>query len=293
MNENAWASALLIAALASTAAVAQAPQEKPREEKPKLLVSDLTAQGVEPAEAAAITDAVVSALTERGLFRVISSKDVQTILSAERQRQLLGQCGQGEDDGEGCATNLGEALEASFVLTGSLSKVGSAYQLTLQTVDTVKSRPIARSTRLAGELATLTLIVPYAAAEATGSPLPPPRSRVLQYSMMATGSGLLIGGGILGALTLSRESVLNQQLCPPDGEPGPDGTCDGVNLLELAAYEREDQSLGRNKLVSVGLLGAGAALIATGLLLMPPPEATPQIALVPSDRGFALVGVFP
>ncbi len=62
------------------------------DERPRLLVSDLAPQGVEPEVASALTDAVVTVLAERRLFQVMSNKDVQTVLSAERQRQILGTC---------------------------------------------------------------------------------------------------------------------------------------------------------------------------------------------------------
>lgn len=273
------------------AAVAQAAEQGGG--KPKLAVSDFEAQNVDPAEAAALNDAVVSALKDRGLFQVLSTKDVETLVSAERQRQLLGQCKEGEQAEEACALNLGEVIGAPFVLTGSLSRVGSAYQLVLQTLDTQKARLVGRSTRLAADLTTLLLVVPYAAAEATGSPLPPPRSRVVQYSMMAGGSGLVIAGGLVGMLAISREQVLNQELCPPDGVPGADGTCAGRNLRTLAFYEEQNAAIGRDKTLSLALLAGGAALIGAGLWLMPPPEAGPRIALVPSGMGMALVGEWP
>lgn len=266
----------------------------PQSEKPRLAVSDLVAQGVDAAEAAAVTDAVVQALTERNLFRVLSRKDIEAVLNAERTRQLLGECGtdRGNEDSK-CLNNLGDALGAPFLLTGSLSKVGSAYQLTLQTLDTVKARPIGRSTRIAGRLETLLELVPYAAAEASGSPLPPPRPRVVQYSMMTAGSALVIGGGVLGMLTLSREQALNEQLCPPTGAPDPDGMCHGQNLEQLGYYQEQNQRLGQDKTVSLALLGVGVGLIAAGVWLLPPAEQAPRIALVPSGSGIALVGVLP
>lgn len=281
--------ALLLCGLGASA---QPPGNAEREEKPRLAVSELAAQGVEPAEAAAITDALVSALSERKLFQVLSSKDVAAIVGAERQRQLLGQCGE-EPNQEKCLSDFGELLNTPFLITGSLSKIGSAYQLSLQTIDTVKGRLIGRSTRLAGDLTTLTLLIPYAAAEATGSPLPPPRSRGAQYSMMAGGSALVIGGGVLGMLALSREQVLNQELCPPDGVPDESGVCHGRALRTMEFYEEQNAVIGRDKTVSLALLAGGALLIGAGVWLLPPPEQGPRIALLPSANGFALVGEWP
>lgn len=262
------------------------------DDKPKLVINDLDAQGVDPNEAAAVTDAIVAAMTERALFRVLSAKDISAVVSAERTRQLLGTC-TGEGNDAGCAADLGEAMGAAFVMTGALSKIGTAYQLSLQTLDTVKGKLLGRSLRLSGDLKTLLLVVPYAAAEASGTPLPPPRSRLLQYSMMAGGSALVVGGGFLGMLAISREAVLNQQLCPPDGAPDGSGTCAGTGLLPLESYRAENTLLGTQKTAALLMLGAGAALIAGGIFLLPPPEqGGSRVALVPSSNGAVLVGVF-
>nr|WP_228531019.1 MULTISPECIES: CsgG/HfaB family protein [Myxococcaceae] len=257
------------------------------EAKPRLLVTDLSAQGVSAQEAAALTDAVVQSLTERNLFEVLSRRDVETLLTAERQRQLLGTC---DARAEACAQDVGGALGARYVLSGSLSKLGPTYELSLQVLDTVKGRPVGRSTRLARELSTLRQLVPYTVAEASGAPLPPPASRVLPYSLLGAGSAALLGGGVYGLIALSRQKVLNDELCPE----GPvNGTCQGRNLRELDYYRQENSRLGRDKTLALVAMGAGAGLLAAGFLLMPPPEGGPRIALVPTGRGFALAGVLP
>ncbi len=255
-------------------------------EKPKLLVSDLAAQDVLPAQAAAVADGVVQTLAGRNLFQVISSRDVQTLLGIERQRQMLG-CNAEE---QSCAVNLGEALGARFVLSGSLSRLGDAYQLSLQVLDTVKGQPVGRSTRLAGELDTLTLLLPYAVAEATGSPLPPPPSRVLPYTLLAVGGAAFAGGGFWGMLALSRERVLNDELCPGGAV---NSRCAGTNLSLRQQYVEENQAIGRDKSLSLILLATGVAAAGAGFYLMPPAEGGPRVALVPSANGMALVGVWP
>ena len=131
---------------------------------PRLAVTDLSALGTTPQQAAAITDAIVSTLSSRKLFQVISTRDLETLLGAERQRQLLGVC---ETNPESCASDIGSATVARFVLSGQLAQVGSAFQLSLQMVDTLKAETVARSTRLAPDMESLRTLVPYAAAEAT------------------------------------------------------------------------------------------------------------------------------
>ncbi len=227
---------------------------------------------------------MVQTLEERKLFRVLSSRDVQTVLSAERKRQLLGQCAESD---ESCASDLGDSLGARFVLTGSLSKLGDTYELALTVLDTVKGRRVGRSTRLSGSLDVLRQQLPYAVSEASGSPLPPPPSRVLPYSMIAAGSAAFLGGGVLGMFALSRESVLNKELCP-----GGDGACAGESLATRASYAEENAELGRQKTASLLLMVGGAALAAAGVWLMPPPEGGPRVAVFPTHHGFAIAGTF-
>jgi hypothetical protein len=276
-----WGAVLTVVLTATTWAA-----EPAKDSRPKLLVADLAAQGVPPAEAAAMTDAVVSTLQERGLFQVLSSKDVQTILGAERRRLLAGGCVGKTTD---CATDLGSALGARFVLTGSLSQLGSTYQLALQVVDTIKSERMGQTSRLARELTTLRLQLPYAVAEATGSPLPPPPSRVWQYTTIAGGGAAIIAGGVLGMLALTRQGVLNDELCPSGVSAG---ACTGVNLRPRSYYEGENAAIGRDKSIALGLMLAGAALVAVGIVFMPPPEGGPRVAVVPSGTGMAVAGQF-
>ncbi|MCY1017842.1 CsgG/HfaB family protein [Pyxidicoccus sp. MSG2] len=257
----------------------------PQGDKPRLLVSDLVAQGAEASDAAALTDAVVQTLTERSLFQVLSRRDVQTMLTTERQRQLLGAC---DEDASACASDLGGVLGARYVMTGSLSKLGSTYELSLQVLDTVKSRTVGRSTRLARDVETLRQVVPWAVAEASGSPLPPPASRVVPYSLLAGGGAVVLGGGVYGLIALSRQKVLNDELCPGGG-----GQCAGQNLRALSYYQEQDRKLGRDKTAAVGVMAAGALLVGAGLWLMPPPEGGPRVALVPSTNGLAVAGVLP
>lgn len=276
-----------LAVVLCLAAASTFAEDKPAaESKPRLLVVNLAAQGVSADEAAAMTDAVVQSLSERNLFQVISAKDVQTLLSAERQKQMLG-AGCAETS---CSTDLGTATDARYVLSGALSRVGSAYELTLQTVDSQKAQAMGRSSRLANDLITLRALVPYAAAEATGSPLPPPRPRWVQYTMIAAGSGLVIGGGVLGMQALSRQNVLNEELCP-NGVVA--GECDGQNLRPRSYYLDADRSIGRDKTISLVLMGTGAALAAAGIFLLPPPEGGPRVAVLPSPSGVAFAGVLP
>lgn len=281
------ASGLVLSVLLAVPALAAAPSET--EKKPRLVVNELIALRVAPEEANAITDSVVTYLAGRGLFEVLGSRDIQTLIGAERQKQLAGACDQ---DSLACGLDLSKLVSARFVLSGQLAKVGSAYQLTLQLVDTERAQTSSRSSKLAGSLEAIRELVPYAASEATGSPLPPPPSRVLPITLLGVGGATLLSGGVVGLLALSKEAQLNDELCPGGLLAG--GRCDGVNLRDHAFYVEQQNALVIQKALSVGLMAAGALMVGFGVWLLPPDDARTRISarVLPSSNGFVLAGGF-
>lgn len=270
-------SVLLTAAPGSTAAP----------EKPKLAIVALTAAGeIQPGVAQSITELVTAEVNARGYFDPISSAEMATMLGAERQRQLLG-CSEAEGT---CVTELAGALGAGFVMTGSLAKLGGVFQLNLQVVDTRNAKPLGRGSKLARDFESLRAQVPYAVAEACGTPLPPPPSRVLPYSMVGVGAAAVIGGGVLGIIGLNNESLTRGELAADDGL---DNT--SVVLHPAQGYRDQLNRAAVQKTIALVALIAGAALVGGGILLMPgdAPQPGVRVAIVPTGNGAALVGTFP
>lgn len=256
----------------------------PGAEKPKLIILDLTAAGIDERVSSALSEAVTAEAANRSIFQVISSKDVQTMLGVERQKQMIG-C----SEGSSCLTELGGALGARFVMSGSVARLGPSFQLSLQTIDTKTAQPVGRSSRIAKDLGELRGLIPWAVAEATGTPLPPPPSRWLPYTLIAGGGLAAVAGGIAGFNALTREEVIASELA--HGKTNP------AALRPATEYATEADIVGRQKLQALLGLGAGAALVALGLYLNPPdlPSAPAQasaVTLVPSSNGVAVVGVF-
>lgn len=267
---------MLIPLLTSWMTLAAVPAEKP-----KLALIELTAQAaVERSVARSLTEAVASELQARGYFQVISQQDIETLLGLERQKQLLG-CA---DDGASCLTELSAALGARFVTSGSLSRLGEAWQLTLTTLDTQKSQALGRSTRVAFDLEALRQGLPLQVAEATATPPPAPPSKVLPYSLMATGAAASLFGIVWGTLQLAAEQQLAAELDRGATTPG--------RLRLISDYEAEVRLLRTQQFVALGVLAAGVALAVTGVVLLPKDGAV-SASLVPLPTGFALAGVFP
>ncbi len=251
-------------------------------EKPKLVVLELSAgAGVEASLTAPLTEAITSEVQTRGYFDVLSSRDLQSLMGLERQRELLG-C---SDASKSCMAEISGALGARFVMTGSLARLGDAWQLTLTALDSQKAQPLGRATRLARSLEALRTMLPFAVAEATATPSPPPPSRLLPYTLLGVGAAASLFGLVWGALGLSQEQQLATLLDAGAGTPGLLGT--------RAGYEAQLRNLETQRWVAVGALGAGVASLILGAVLMPADGSSATIALVPTGNGLGLAGVFP
>jgi TolB-like protein len=146
------------------AALLAAPADKPR-----LAFIDLTpGADVSKEVAQAAGDQLVVALSETGKFDVITKGDVKAILGYEAQAQLLG-CGEAS-----CMVDLGGALGAAYLVSGSLSKLGGQLQLVLSLID-VNKATVGRRVALgaAGE-SSLPQTAREAVAKLTGEVVPQP-----------------------------------------------------------------------------------------------------------------------
>ncbi len=254
----------------------------PVAEKPKLILLDLAAAGVEPQVSKALTEAVASEIAARGVFQVMSSGDVQTLLGVERQKQMLG-C----NEASSCLTELGGAIGARFVMSGSVAQLGPSFQLSLQTLDTRTTQPVGRSSRIGKDLGELRQLVPWVVAEAAGTPLPPPPSRLLPYSVIAAGGLSVVLGGVAGFNALARDEVISAEL--QNGKANPAG------LRSASDYAYEAQVISRQKIQAVVALGLGVGLVALGLWINPPDVPTTKAAtasVVFAGNGVAVAGGF-
>ena len=250
----------------------------PGAEKPRLIVLELSAQaGVEHEAAVALTDAVAAEVDRRGFFQATSPRDLQTLIGVERQRQLLG-C---TDEGA-CMTELAGAIGARYVMNGAIARLGDAFQLSLQTLDTQKATPLGRSIRLAKNISTLREQLAYAVAEATATPLPPAPSHLLSYSLTGAGGALVVAGGVVGLYAISQESLVQSEINQ------------GQQLKGYAYYAQARAQYGVDRSVALAGMLAGAALVGVGLYLNPDFRlGAAAVAVVPSAGGGTLVVRWP
>lgn len=250
--------------------------------KAKMVVLELTGGAdIETPVKESLTEAITAEVDARSYFEVVSSVEVRTMLSVERQRELTG-CSENN-----CMAELAGALGAPFVLSGSLTRLGTVYQLNLQVIDTTKARPLGRSTKVAHDFEALRATLPWAVAEACGTPLPPAPSRVLPYTLIGAGAAALIAGGVLGIVSLNNESVVR-------GELSADNDNGTVVLRPASTYRDRLNAIAIQKSISLGALLAGAVLMGIGIWRIPPdaPQTGVRVAVLPSLGGFAIAGLF-
>ena len=108
--------------------------------KQKIAVFALVPVGADPTTAHVLTDALVGALATEPTFDILSKDDMQTLLNVEQQKQLLG-CEQSS-----CLLELGGALGAALVVTGSVGKLGNSYLIQAQLLDVGNARVLRRAT---------------------------------------------------------------------------------------------------------------------------------------------------
>lgn len=252
---------------------------------PRLVVLDLTpGGGIDPSIASSLSEAVAAEVSRRHFFEVTSQKDVSTMLGLERQKQMLG-CG---DEATACASELAGAIGARFVLSGSVTRLGDAYQMNLQTIDSTKARPLGRSTRIARSLTDVRALVAWAVAEATATPPPTPPSRVLPLALIGAGAAAAVAGGVVAWQGFSAEGALMTEIQLADQR----GT---LTLDPAASYRQKAAAAQQAKLAGLGLAVGGALLAGLGAFLLPSAAQSGEAtaALVPTGNGFALVGVLP
>lgn len=262
----------------ASAVVALAAAAVWADEKPRMVVLDFQVAGdTDRSAGAALATASAEYINKLGFYSPVSSAELQSVLSVERQRQLLGGC---SEDSQ-CLTELVGALGAPFLLSGSVARFGEAFQLTIQVIKASNAQVMGRSIRLSRDLAGVRALIPYGISEATGAPPPAPPSRVVPYTLMAGGGGVFLITGLIGLKGLTDQAELTTELSQAS------------DLRTLPSYQQRASLVGTQK--TIGLIGmiAGAGIATIGFLLNPPDLTTASAAVVPTPSGFAIVGIFP
>lgn len=123
----------------------------------KLLVQDLTAQGVEAPAAQALSTATCHQIAQKKGIDVLCGDDLRALMQWNAMAASFNGC-----QDQACFENSAKALEARLVLSGSVSKVGEQYVLSLSLFDVKLARSMGRAEVKAATIDALYKQVPEA-----------------------------------------------------------------------------------------------------------------------------------
>ena len=209
-------------AQAATPAPETAPATAPASVKPDKdalalpTVAVLSLEANKPAEESApgIASLIASRMAESPKLKVLTQADVQTMLSSERQRQLLGSAScstQGP-----CLEELSNAIGARYVVTGRLDRFGDKYLLTVSLLDTFTGRSLARPRAEASSSEDLLQIADAVGDQLLAELAPEGKTRTAQPLLGSAKE--TPGGGLVLGLRINNSFISNIQALNPGGD---------------------------------------------------------------------------
>jgi hypothetical protein len=109
-------------------------------EPPRMVLMDLQANAVSKEVAQSLTDLLDLEIERSGLYTVFSQQDLRAMMAAEEQKQLLGV----DDPPIEVLARIGKAVNAPYLLRGSVGKVGSMMVVSLDLIDVQAVKAIRR-----------------------------------------------------------------------------------------------------------------------------------------------------
>jgi hypothetical protein len=243
---------MLALLLAAALAAPQGPEAEPGPAPAAVLkIATLQLEGAGVPEGMAAT-ATVLVPTEvrraRPDAQVISSEDVRSLLSHQKNRMVLG-CGADA----ACLADLGGVLGVDEIVAGRIGRLGDTWVLELRRLDVKQARNLASVTRAVGSAGALVGAVRSAAGELFAAPPLPPATAG------ATPSGTPGGGAppAGGAPAVGAEEGQPQVRLPDDPSlPGPSivkGELDYMPLDYKGTRHRAVYDLVKKVIVGGGL----------------------------------------
>lgn len=214
---------------------------------PQLAMTSFSGVGVTKELQGYCSERVAAAMVARGL-RVTTPEDIANVLGLERQRQLLG-CD--SETASSCAAELASALGAEAIVSGSVARLGSGFEVSVKVVSTATVRVLAQAQASAtsenGLAAALEDVASQLAARLAPTPGP---SRALTLGLPL---GLSAAAVVVGVVLISTAAVDAAALRVPLG-PMESPFLDGA-LRAQSIVTRRDLSL-----VSFGVALTSAAI---------------------------------
>jgi hypothetical protein len=191
---------LLAAAPVAAAPVAPEAAAPPAQKRAKVVVGDFVLAGAaHPDLARVLSDAAAKGVQGSPGLMVMGQGEISAILGLEKTRQMMG-C----SEEQGCVSELGKALDADFLVSGSLTLLERTALLTVRFIDVRKNQTQGRSTAMLldateGELVDGATRLAHEAV--TGKKLD--TSGTIRVSVSRTGADVTLDGKSLGSSPVS------------------------------------------------------------------------------------------
>jgi hypothetical protein len=263
----------------------------------KLAAPGFTVVNLEKNLGAFYSEHLAQELTHRGL-RVVTDREIQTVLGFERQKALVG-C---SEQSSSCMAELAGALGVDGLVLGDLAKLGNTYQLNVKVVGAGAGELLAahssKSTsdeklldaleKAADEIAKaltakLRPEVVKAEEEARRQERLAAASSLRKWSLLPAAVG--VASAAAGGVLLVRAADTHRRLTSPTAP-----ALELSNAQRLAASGKRAQLWG-----AVGLGVGAAALTVAGVMFFQgaPPESAPAVAFTPNGASIGWAGVWP
>jgi hypothetical protein len=256
----------------------------------KAASAGLSVTGV-PADRAEFYSEYVAQQLVAGGLKVVTPKEVASLLGMERQRQLLGCSDQGS-----CIAEIASALGADGVVQGEVARLeNGGYQVSLKVVWSRDARPLALFSGRAIDEPGL-LDVMGKGASLIAKDLTSDWTKLIQapatHSIVPKSSGTLVTWvpGIVGVVSLAvgigtfvRAKTIASSL----------STGTFLSEAEARAVASEGATLQTMSIVLWAVAAAGLATTAVFWFLGSTSDVKTQFALTPDGASFGLTGVWP
>lgn len=164
--------------------------------KIKVAVLDIRSDSLEKEQRDALTQTLAETLDGFGAFKTISTRDIASMLAYEAQKQILS-C---SDDS--CIAEIGAALGADLLVSGSIVDIGGTWKLQLQLSNIQRGSVEQRASReYAGDTSGLFAEIRAAAAILVRDILGE-RSGTLAVAVNEVGASVKVDGAIVGVTPL-------------------------------------------------------------------------------------------
>jgi len=233
---------------APTPAATAPATSTPTPTRQRVLVLDLQGGGVAPEDARLITGAVAALVGENAQLDVVTGADMRQLVDISAAKQKIG-C-----DDTGCLAELAGALDATYIISGDVGRLGTAWLVNLSLFDAAQAKSAARvSAEVQG------LEVMHHALRPTVNTLLQPFGGIAVAndgpSTLAVAGGVTAGVGALATVTFAGVALV----------------LDGVANDPREAFSTKNDALnaGLACLAGAGVSGlvtvAGAGLLILGL----------------------------